>query len=70
MSNYGHTMTQIQCACRICKINAEKIGATLPLRAEVTESLAAILDRKGIHNVVADAHHPGLRGGNPLIRAL
>lgn len=65
-------MTEIQCSCKTCQTNAAKIGATIPLRAEVSEAFASMLgtDRKAIHNTVADAHNPVLNGRSPFVRAL
>ena len=66
-----HTMTTIECACDTCHTNAAKVGASFPLRAEVTKAFAAVLTtRKAVHNAVYDAHHPVLKGRNPLVRAL
>ena len=60
----------IQCSCPICATNADKLGKSLPLRAEVSEAYAAMLgaDRKAIHNTVSDAHNPSLP--NTFVRAL
>lgn len=62
-------MVQIECSCATCKANAVTLGKSLPLRAEVTESLKAILKGK-FHGTVELAHDPLLGGRNPLIRAL
>ncbi len=66
----NHRMTTIECTCKTCATNAEKLGVSLPLRAEVTEAFAAMLgrNRKAIHNTVETANHPALRGGNLLVR--
>lgn len=69
MTNTTHTMVQIECSCATCATNAATLGKSLPLRAEVTESMKAILKGK-FHGAVELAHHPVLGGRNPLVRAL
>ena len=55
----NHRMATIECSCKTCAVNAEKLGVSLPMRAEITEAFAAILgtDRKAIHNTVETANH-------------
>lgn len=66
-----HRMTVIECSCKVCAINAQHLGKTLPLRAEITEALAArTTTRKAIHAVIDMAHDPAISGGNPWIVAL
>ena len=67
-----HRFTTVECSCATCATNAATLGVSLPMRAEITEAFAAMLgrDRKAIHNVVETANHPGMRGGNPLVRAI
>ena len=60
-------MVQVECSCSICKVNAAKLGKSLPLRAEITPAFLAALKGKA-HAAVAEAHHPLLHSA--LIRAL
>ena len=62
-------MVQVECSCSICKVNAAKLGKSLPLRAEVTPAFLAALKGKP-HAAVFEAHHPVFAGRSPLIRAL
>ena len=52
-----HRMVTAECSCRICKANAAKLGASLPLTATVTE---AFLNIAGAHAAVTEANHPTL----------
>jgi hypothetical protein len=54
----------VTCSCKVCKINAEKVGASFPLTATVP---AAHLDGRKVdkalrHSLVTDAHNPGALG--------
>ena len=52
-----HRLTTASCSCRICKTDAQKLGLSLPLTAEVTE---AFLAAAGAHAAVHEANHPVL----------
>jgi hypothetical protein len=54
----AHKIVRISCGCPICKINAEKIGASFPLKADVTEPMSKL----NTHNVVHIAHDPSFAG--------
>lgn len=61
---------RITCDCPTCKVNAEKIGASFPLAAELNEVAAqglGITERNAskaskTHGLVRQAHDPSLRG--------
>lgn len=54
-------LVRIECACKTCKINAEKTGASFPLKADITPALAKEIGKK-VHDVVYIAHEPGAFG--------
>ena len=62
-------MVQVECSCSICKVNAAKLGKSLPLRAEIPATFLAALKGKP-HAAVFEAHHPVFGGRMPLVRAL
>ena len=62
-------MVQVECSCNICKVNAAKLGKSLPLRAEITPAFLAALKGKA-HAAVAEAHHPIFGGRTAFIKAL
>ena len=54
-------MIRISCSCATCKDNAQKIGATFPLSADIPEALAPVLKAKGArHSFVYNAHCPSV----------
>jgi hypothetical protein len=55
-------MARITCSCKTCKVNAAQVGATFPLAAEISDTLAAALKGKGHHALVRDAHDPSSFG--------
>ena len=62
-------MVRVECSCNICKVNAAKVGKSLPLRAEVDSRLLAALKGKP-HAAVYEAHHPIFGTRTPGVRAL
>ena len=57
-------MVRIACKCSTCKINAERVGASFPLTALITERMAETLKYrdgftgKRAHRLVWNAHSP------------
>lgn len=54
-------MIRIECSCKTCKINAAKVGATFPLKADITQALADVIG-KTVHDTVYIAHERGALG--------
>lgn len=52
---------RIECKCKTCKINAEKVGASFPLKADITPAFAEVIGKK-VHDTVYIAHEPGAFG--------
>ena len=69
MTNTTHIMVQVECSCNICKVNAAKLGKSLPLRAEVDPRFLAALKGKA-HAAVCEAHHPIFGSRTAAVRAL
>lgn len=57
-------LVRIECKCKTCKINAEKVGASFPLKADVTPALAASIKSGDVylHEIVYIAHERGALG--------
>ena len=57
----------LECSCKVCGVNAAKIGKTLPLRADVparmVQAMSATTDRKARHGLVYIAHDPNAVSG-------
>jgi hypothetical protein len=66
MSNHtaSAARTTVTCSCKVCKINAEKIGAALPLAATVPTAhlTGRKVDASLRHILVRDAHDAGMIG--------
>ena len=54
-------LVRIECKCKTCKINAEKVGASFPLKADVPQALVDQIGKK-VHDAVYIAHEPGAFG--------
>ena len=52
----GTTVIEIECSCKVCRVNAEALGLPLPLRAEAPAALVAMV--KSAHGLVHVAHDP------------
>jgi hypothetical protein len=69
MTDLDRTPTRVECSCKTCAINAEKLGKTLPLVAEAPKCwLDGIRgpkssDRKVAHAAVYLAHDPSTVAG-------
>lgn len=54
-------MIRVSCACKVCRVNAEKVGAPFPLAAEIPQALADQIGKR-VHDVVYIAWEPGALG--------
>lgn len=54
-------MVRVSCNCKVCKINAKKVGASFPLSADIPEKLHATLEGD-FHGIVYSAHDPTFVG--------